>query len=70
MPLAMAGKGCEGVVKKIGGAAETRRFLENIGFTAGEKIRILSESGGNIIVGIKDSRVAINRDMAMKIIVC
>ena len=69
MPLTMIDTGAKGTIKKVGGSAETRRFLENLGFVVGETGTVLSAFGGNMIVSIKDSRVAINSDMAMKIIV-
>ena len=61
MPLTM--------VKKVGGREETRRFLENLGFVTGGSVTVISEIGGNVIVNIKESRVAINKEMATKILV-
>ena len=69
MPLSMVREGQSNVIKKVGGKEETRRFLENLGFVAGSTVTVISEIGGNIIVNVKDSRVAIGRDMANKIIV-
>ena len=69
MPLTMANIGETNTIKRVGGNEETRRFLANLGFVAGETVTVLSAFGGNMIVSIKDSRVAINSDMAMKIIV-
>ena len=69
MPLTMANIGETNVIKKIGGKEETRRFLENLGFVVGGIVTVISEVGGNIIVNIKDSRVAIGKDMANKILV-
>lgn len=69
MPLSMVREGESNVIKKVGGREETKRFLENLGFVAGGKVTVISEIGGNIIVNVKDSRVAIGRDMANKIIV-
>ena len=69
MPLTMANVGETNVIKKIGGKEETRRFLENLGFVVGGVVTVISEVGGNIIVNVKDSRVAIGKDMANKIIV-
>jgi ferrous iron transport protein A len=69
MPLTMAKVGEANLIKKIGGKEETKRFLENLGFVAGGVVTIVSEIGGNMIVNIKDSRVAIGKDMANKIIV-
>ncbi|MDD6325604.1 MAG: FeoA family protein [Lachnospiraceae bacterium] len=69
MPLTMANVGETNVIKKIGGKEETRRFLENLGFVVGGVVTVISEVGGNIIVNVKDSRVAIGTDMANKILV-
>ena len=69
MPLSMVKAGEENTIKKIGGKEETRIFLENLGFVSGSVITVISEIGGNVIVNIKDSRVAINKDMANKIMV-
>ena len=69
MPLTMANVGETNVIKKIDGKEETRRFLENLGFVVGGVVTVISEVGGNIIVNVKDSRVAIGKDMANKILV-
>ena len=69
MPLTMANVGETNVIKMIGGKEETRRFLENLGFVVGGVVTVISEVGGNIIVNVKDSRVAIGKDMANKILV-
>ena len=69
MPLSMMKTGEPGVIKKVGGKEETRRFLENLGFVEGSEVTVVSEIGGNMIVNIKDSRVAIGKDMANKILV-
>ena len=69
MPLTMANVGETNVIKKIGGKEETRRFLENLGFVVGGVVTVISEVGGNIIVNVKDSSVAIGKDMANKILV-
>ena len=69
MPLSMAKTGETNVIKRIGGKEETRKFLENLGFVTGGVITVISEVGGNIIVNVKDSRVAIGKDMANKIMV-
>ncbi|CUX68771.1 FeoA domain protein [Clostridium sp. C105KSO15] len=57
------------VIRKVGGKEETRRFLENLGFVSGGVVTVVSEMGGNMIVNVKDSRVAIGKDMANKILV-
>lgn len=69
MPLSMISIGEANVIRKVGGKDETRKFLENLGFVAGGIVTVVSETGGNIIVNVKDSRVAIGKDMANKIIV-
>ena len=69
MPLSMVGTGASNIIKKVGGKEETRKFLESLGFVAGGAVTVISAIGGNIIVNIKDSRVAIGKDMANKIIV-
>ncbi len=70
MPLTLAGIGESNMIQKVGGSEEIRRFLENLGFLAGTKITVLSAIGGNVIVNIKDSRIAINKDMARYIMIC
>ena len=69
MPLTMARTGEINVIRKVGGKEETRRFLENLGFVTGGNVTVVSEIGGNMIVNVKESRVAINKDMANKIII-
>ncbi len=69
MPLTMAKTGEVNTIKKVGGKEETRRFLENLGFVAGGSVTVVSATGGNMIVNVKESRVAINKDMANKIMV-
>lgn len=69
MPLTLVGVGEVNTIRKIGGNEETRRFLENLGFVAGSEITVLSAIEGNVIVNIKDSRIAINKDMARHIMV-
>ena len=69
MPLTMLNAGETNTIKRVGGKEETKRFLENLGFVAGGNVTVVSETGGNLIVNIKDSRVAIGKDIANKIIV-
>lgn len=69
MPLTMVRTGEPNVIRKVGGKEETRRFLENLGFVSGGVVTVVSEMGGNMIVNVKDSRVAIGKDMANKILV-
>lgn len=69
MPLTMARAGEPATIKHVGGKEETKRFLENLGFVTGSTVTVVSETEGNVIVNVKDSRVAIGRDMANKIMV-
>lgn len=69
MPLTMANQEETFLIKKISGKEEVRRFLENLGFVAGAEVSVVSKICGNIIVQVKDSRVAISKEMAQKIIV-
>ena len=66
MPLTMIDEGTPYTIQRIGGKEEIRRFLENLGFVPGT---VVSKAGGNVIVNIKESRVAIGKDMANKIMV-
>ncbi len=69
MPLSMVNANEPNTIRKVGGNEETRRFLENLGFVNGAEVTVVSATGGNMIVSIKDSRVAIGRDMANRILV-
>lgn len=69
MPLSMVNKGEKRQVLKINGKDDTRRFLENLGFVEGSEVTVVSEISGNMIVNIKDTRIAINKAMANRIIV-
>lgn len=69
MPLTMAKVGEENLIKRIGGRTETRQFLENLGFVVGGVVTIITEIGGNVIVNVKESRVAVSREMANKIMI-
>ncbi len=69
MPLTMAGTGQEITVKEIRGKDETRHFLENLGFTVGGTVTVVSQMGGNLIVNVRDSRIALSRSMANRIMV-
>ncbi|CDD07718.1 putative uncharacterized protein [Dorea sp. CAG:317] len=69
MPLTMAETGRELEIRRIGGKEETRRFLESLGFVMGGFVNVVSMTGGDLIVKVKDSRVAISREMANKIMV-
>ena len=69
MPITFLRPGETGVVKRVGGAADTRRFLAGLGFVDGTKVQVISELCGNMIIHIKDSRVAVNKEMAKHIMV-
>ena len=69
MPLTMATTGSKNTVKKITGKDETKRFLESLGFVEGECVTVVSEMGGNLIVHIKEARIALSKNMAGRILV-
>lgn len=67
MPLTLANMGETNIIKKIGGKPEVKKHLENLGFVAGSNITVITTMGGNIIVNVKEARVAISKEMAQKI---
>lgn len=69
MPLTFANVGEENCIQKIGGNPETKKFLENLGFVVGGSVIVVNEINGNMIVNVKESRVAISKEMANKILV-
>lgn len=69
MPLTFAKEGEPASIKKVSGKEDTKQFLENLGFVTGADVIVISTVGGNLIVNIKDSRVAIGKDMASRILV-
>lgn len=69
MPLTMAETGVENQIKKIGGKSYVRLFLEKLGFVVGSIVTVISQNNGNLIVNIKDTRVAISKEMACKIMI-
>ena len=69
MPLTFAEIGEETVVKRVGGNPEVKAHLENLGFVAGSAVTVINTIGGNVIVKVKESRIAISREMAQKILV-
>ena len=69
MPLALAKTGEMQTIRKISGRDDTKRFLESLGFVVGGYVTVVSEMNGNLIVNVKESRVAISREMANKIMV-
>ena len=64
MPLALADVGEENTIKKIGGSPEVKKHLENLGFVVGGNVMIVSSLNGNVIVNVKEARVAISEEMA------
>ena len=69
LPLALANVGEVYTIKRIGGSPEIKKHLENLGFVAGGQVRVVSSLGGNVIVNVKETRVAINEEMARRIMV-
>jgi len=69
IPLSVIGDGNDGIIKKIGGKPEVKKHLENLGFIIGDNVTVITEQNGNIIVKVKETRVAISREMASKIYV-
>ena len=69
MPLTLASEGEENMIKKVGGSPEPRKSLESLGLVAGGSVTIVSEIAGNVIVNVKESRVAVSKEMAAKIMV-
>ena len=69
MPLTLTNDGEEAIIRHIGGSPDVKRHLEDLGFVAGENVRIISRIGGNVIVVVKDTRLAIDQAMASKIMV-
>lgn len=69
MPLTYADIGEENIIRKIGGKPETKKHLENLGFVVGGTVMVMNTMGGNLIVRVKESRVAISEEMAQKIMI-
>ena len=69
MPLSYANPGEESVIRKIGGSPEVKKHLENLGFVVGGSVKVITSLDGNVIVKVKEARVAINDEMARKIMV-
>lgn len=69
MPLTLAEAGEENIIKRIGGKQEVKIHMENLGFVVGGTVTVINTIGGNVIVNIKDSRVAISKEMAQRIMV-
>ena len=69
MPLTFADVGQAQIIKRIGGSPEVKKHLEDLGFTVGGEVSVVSSLGGNVIVKVKESRVAINDELARRIMV-
>ena len=69
MPLTLANTGEELMIRKVGGSPEVRQHLETLGCVAGGTVQLISEIGGNVIVNVKESRIAISKEMAQRIMV-
>ena len=69
MPLALANVGETNTIRKIGGSPEVKLHLENLGFVVGGQVTVITMLGGNVIVNVKETRVAISREMAQKIMI-
>lgn len=69
MPLTLANIGEQNTIKKVGGKPDVKQHLENLGFVAGSTVTIVNTMGGSVIVNVKESRVAISKEMAQKIMV-
>ncbi len=69
IPLSYATPGEEAVIRKIGGSPEVKQHLENLGFIVGTAVTVITALNGNVIVKVKESRVAINDEMARKIMI-
>ncbi len=69
MPLTLAAVGEDNTIKKIGGSPEVRQHLENLGFVVGGNVKVINALAGNVIVNVKETRVAISEEMARKIMI-
>ena len=69
MPLNLAPQGEEQLIRKIGGSPEVRLHLENLGFNVGGNVTVITELNGNLIVKVKESRIALDNDLARKIMI-
>lgn len=69
MPLSLVNVGEENIIQRIGGSPEVKKHLENLGFVVGGKVSVITTLDGNLIVNVKEARVAISEEMAHKIMV-
>lgn len=69
MPLVLVSEGEENIIKKIGGSTEVKKHLENLGFVVGGNVKVVTTVNGNLIVNVKEARVAISKEMAQRIMI-
>ena len=69
MPLTFADNDAVNIIRRVGGSPEVKKHLENLGFVVGGNVQVVSRLGGNVIVNVKDARVAISEQMASRIMV-
>ena len=69
MPLTLANIGEKAIIRKVGGKPEVKKHLEDLGLVAGSNVTVVTTLGGNVIVNVKEARVAISKEMAQKIMV-
>ncbi len=69
MPLALADPGEENIIRRIGGSPEVKKHLEDLGFIVGDSVTVITSLNGNIIVKVKDARIAISEEMARRIMI-
>ena len=69
MPLSLADENRENIIKKIGGSPEVKKHLEDLGFVPGAVVTVINTIGGNVIVNVKEARVAVSREMAQRIFI-
>lgn len=69
LPLTLANNNEENIILKVGGSPEVKKHLEDMGFCAGGTVKLISSNGGNVIVSVKDVRIALSRELAQKIMV-
>ena len=69
MPLTFADNDAVNIIPRVGGSPEVKKYLENLGFVVGGNVQVISRLGGNVIVNVKESRIAISEEMARKIMI-
>lgn len=69
MPLILASEGDENIIRKIGGSPGVKKHLENLGFVVGGNVKVVTTVNGNLIVNVKEARVAISKEMAQRIMI-